>query len=99
VERGRDRFVFAAPLLGGLTPGGSGSDPSTRKRRTDTKLGPFYNEEIYFGSWWSTGCAPTVLRVWAHTRTLILLVLVRLSLDTQFLDDEKRRETKHDDIK
>ena len=43
---GRDRSAFADQLLGGLTQGAPGSDPSTRKPRTDAELGRFYIEEI-----------------------------------------------------
>ena len=81
-ERGRDRFVFAAPLLGGLTQGASVSDPSTSKRRTDAELGRFYFEEIYFGSWGPTGSAPTFFRVFVRVCAVKFLASGRLTLDT-----------------
>ena len=73
MERGRDRIVFAAPLLGGLTPGGPSSAPSTRKRRTDAELGRFYNEEIYFGIRGATGSEWTFLRLFARASAFLFL--------------------------
>ena len=39
VERGRGRLLFAAPLLGGLAQGDSGTDPNIRNQSTDAKHG------------------------------------------------------------
>ena len=98
-ERRRGRWVFAAQLLGGLTQGGSGSDPSTRKPRTDAENGLFFYVEHFVRITGGSGRASTFCEFRRCPR-LILRVFVRLSVhvNAQFLDDEKRRETKHDDV-